>query len=211
ADSSISKEITRLGLKYGLMTKYTSFIAIDEEIVEKDGKPVTVKQPLPLPEGVSNDAVGGGRDGMVTYTGNARRLSSSSNETETAASLNLSLNSVTTVNEEAEEIEEEIFTVVETQPQFPGGEDSLYSFIYTNLRYPQEAIDNGIEGNVYITFVIEKDGSITNIKILRDIGYGCGAEAVRVLKMMPKWIPGSQRGKPVRVQFNMPIKFELKQ
>jgi len=208
ADSSISKEITRLGLKYGLMTKYTSFIAIDEEVVEKDGKPVTVKQPLPLPEGVSNDAVGGGREGMVTYTGNARRLSSSSDET--AASLNLSLNSVTTVNEEAEEIEEEIFTVVETQPQFPGGDDSLYSFIYSNLRYPQEAIDNGIEGNVYITFAIEKDGSITNIKILRDIGYGCGAEAVRVLKMMPKWIPGSQRGKPVRVQFNIPIKFELK-
>ena len=208
ADSSISKEITRLGLKYGLMTKYTSFIAIDEEVVEKDGKSVTVKQPLPLPEGVSNDAVARGEEGMVTYTGNARRLSSSSNET--AASLNLSLNSVTTVNEEAEEIEEEIFTVVETQPQFPGGDDSLYSFIYSNLRYPQEAIDNGIEGNVYITFVIEKDGSITNIKILRDIGYGCGAEAVRVLKMMPKWIPGKQRGKPVKVQFNIPIKFELK-
>ena len=134
---------------------------------------------------------------MVTYTGNARKSVTFGNRI--------------VINEEAEEIEEEIFTVVETQPQFPGGEDSLYSFIYTNLRYPQEAIDNGIEGNVYITFAIEKDGSITNIKILRDIGYGCGAEAVRVLKMMPKWIPGSQRGKPVRVQFNIPIKFELKQ
>lgn len=208
ADSSISKEITRLGLKYGLMTKYTSFIAIDEVVVEKDGKPVTVKQPLPLPEGVSNDAVGGGRDGMVTYTGNARRLSSSSNET--AASLNLSLNSVTTVNEEAEEIEEEIFTVVETQPQFPGGEDSLYNFIYSNLRYPQVAKDNAIEGRVFLTFVVEKDGSITNVKIKRDIGGGCGHEAKRVVEMMPKWIPGKQNGKPVKVQFNLPIIFKLK-
>ena len=208
ADSSISKEITRLGLKYGLMTKYTSFIAIDEVVVEKDGKPVTVKQPLPLPEGVSNDAVGGGRDGMVTYTGNVRRLSSSSNET--AASLNLSLNSVTTVNEEAEEIEEEIFTVVETQPQFPGGEDSLYNFIYSNLRYPQVAKDNAIEGRVFLTFVVEKDGSITNVKIIRDIGGGCGHEAKRVVEMMPKWIPGKQNGKPVKVQFNLPIIFKLK-
>ena len=207
ADSSISKEITRLGLKYGLMTKYTSFIAIDEVVVEKDGKQVTVKQPLPLPEGVSNHAVARGEEGMVTYTGNARRLFS----TNIAKVTSNDLSSITTVNEEVEEIEEEeIFTVVETQPQFPGGEDSLYSFIYSNLRYPQEAIDNGIEGNVYITFVIEKDGSITNIKILRDIGYGCGAEVVRVLKMMPKWIPGSQRGKPVKEQFNIPIKFELK-
>lgn len=210
ADSSISKEITQLGLKYGLMTKYTSFIAIDEEVVEKDGKPVTVKQPLPLPEGVSNDAVARGEEGMVTYTGNARRLSSSSNETETAASLNLSLNSVTTVNEEAEEIEEEIFTVVETQPQFPGGEDSLYNFIYSNLRYPQVAKDNAIEGRVFLTFVVEKDGSITNVKIKRDIGGGCGHEAKRVVEMMPKWIPGKQNGKPVKVQFNLPIIFKLK-
>jgi len=209
ADSSISKEITRLGLKYGLMTKYTSFIAIDEVVMEKDGKPVTVKQPLPLPEGVSNDAVARGEEGMVTYKGNARRLSSSSNET--AASLNLSLNSVTTVNEEVEEIEEEIFTVVEVQPQFPGGEDSLYNFIYSNLRYPQVAKDNAIEGRVFLTFVVEKDGSITNVKIIRDIGGGCGHEAKRVVEMMPKWIPGKQNGKPVRVQFNMPIRFEVQE
>jgi Ca-activated chloride channel family protein len=126
ADSSIPKEITRLGLKYGLMTKYTSFIAIDEVVVEKDGKQVTVKQPLPLPEGVSNHAVARGEEGMVTYTGNARRLFSTNNAKVTSNDLS----SITTVNEE----EEEIFTVVETQPQFPGGKDSLYNFFYSNLR-----------------------------------------------------------------------------
>ena len=205
ADSSISKEITRLGLKYGLMTKYTSFIAIDEVVVEKDGKPVTVKQPLPLPEGVSNHAVVRGEEGMVTYTGNARRLFSTNNAKVTSNDLS----SITTVNEEVEEIEEEIFTVVEVQPQFPGGEDSLYNFIYSNLRYPQVAKDNSIEGRVFLRFVVEKDGSITNVRILRDIGGGCGQEAKRVVKMMPKWIPGKQNGKPVRVQFNMPITFKL--
>ena len=205
ADSSISKEITRLGLKYGLMTKYTSFIAIDEVVVEKDGKPVTVKQPLPLPEGVSNHAVARGEEGMVTYTGNARRLFSTNNAKVTSNDLS----SITTVNEEVEEIEEEIFTVVEVQPQFPGGEDSLYNFIYSNLRYPQVAKDNAIEGRVFLRFVVEKDGSITNVKIIRDIGGGCGREAKRVVEMMPKWIPGKQNGKPVRVQFNMPITFKL--
>lgn len=206
ADSSISKEITRLGLKYGLMTKYTSFIAIDEVVVEKDGKPVTVKQPLPLPEGVSNHAVARGEEGMVTYTGNARRLFSTNNAKVTSNDLS----SITTVNEEVEEIEEEeIFTVVETQPQFPGGEDSLYNFIYSNLRYPQVAKDNAIEGRVFLRFVVEKDGSITNVKIIRDIGGGCGREAKRVVEMMPKWIPGKQNGKTVRVQYNLPITFKL--
>ena len=101
---------------------------------------------------------------------------------------------------------------VETQPQFPGGEDSLYSFIYSNLRYPQEAIDNGIEGRVYITFAIEKDGSITGIKLLRDIGYGCGEEAMRIVRMMPKWTPGKDHlGNIIRIQYNMPIRFEFKQ
>ena len=204
--SSISKEITRLGLKYGLMTKYTSFIAIDEVVVEKDGKPVTVKQPLPLPEGVSNHAVARGEEGMVTYTGNARRLFSTNNAKVTSNDLS----SITTVNEEVEEIEEEeIFTVVETQPQFPGGDDSLYNFIYSNLRYPELAICTKMEGRVFITFVVEKDGSITNVKIIRDIGGGCGHEAKRVVEMMPKWIPGKQNGKTVRVQYNLPITFKL--
>lgn len=113
------------------------------------------------------------------------------------------------------EIDDEIegeapFVIVETEPSFPGGIDSLYAWIGQNLRYPQQAQDNKIEGKVYVTFVVEKDGSIANPKLLRDIGFGCGAEAIRVVKAMPKWNPGKQRGKPVRVQFNLPITFSLK-
>lgn len=102
-----------------------------------------------------------------------------------------------------------IFFVVEVQPEFPGGMDSMYAFIQKNLIYPEKAKAEGIEGRVFITFTIEKDGSVSNVKILRGIGGGCDEAAKEVVEKMPKWEPGTQRGKPVRVQFNLPIKFEL--
>ncbi len=114
------------------------------------------------------------------------------------------------VEEEEEVKEEEIFTVVENEPEFPGGMEALYKYLAQNIKYPQLARENGITGKVYVTFVVEKDGSIANPKILRDIGGGCGAEAIRVVKAMPKWSPGKQRGKAVRVQFNLPVNFNLK-
>lgn len=114
------------------------------------------------------------------------------------------------VEEEEEVAEEPIFTVVEEEPKFPGGMEALYKYLGSNIKYPQLARENGITGKVYVTFVVEKDGSIANPRILRDIGGGCGAEAIRVVKAMPKWSPGKQRGKAVRVQFNLPVNFNLK-
>lgn len=114
------------------------------------------------------------------------------------------------VEEEEEVVEEQIFTVVENDPEFPGGMDALYKYLAQNIKYPQLARDNNITGRVYVTFVVEKDGSIANPKVLRDIGGGCGQEAIRVVKSMPKWTPGKQRGKAVRVQFNLPVNFSLK-
>ncbi len=102
-----------------------------------------------------------------------------------------------------------IFVVVEKDPEFPGGMEALYKFLNENLQYPKQAMENNISGKVYVTFVVEKDGSISNIRVLRDIGGGCGDEAVRIIKSMPKWIPGEQRNKPVRVQFTLPIQFQL--
>ena len=103
----------------------------------------------------------------------------------------------------------ELINYVEKQPEFPGGTDSMFAFIQRNIRYPEEAKRSGIEGRVFVTFVIEKDGQVSNAKILRDIGGGCGEEALRVVNSMPKWKPGTQRGNPVRVQFNLPIMFQL--
>ena len=105
--------------------------------------------------------------------------------------------------------ENTIFTVPEIDPEFPGGMEAMYKFFQDNIRYPKEAKRKNISGKVFITFVVEKDGSISNPRILRDIGGGCGAEAIRVAKMMPRWTPGQQRGLSVRVQFNMPVNFSL--
>lgn len=106
-------------------------------------------------------------------------------------------------------VQAEIFTVVEEQPGYPGGEEARISFLQQNIRYPEEAKELGIQGRVFVTFVVEVDGSITDVRVLRGIGGGCDEEAVRVVKAMPKWVPGKQRGVPVRVQFNLPIKFTL--
>lgn len=114
------------------------------------------------------------------------------------------------IEEEEEEEEQQIFSVVENDPEFPGGMEALYKYLAQNIKYPQLARDNNITGRVYVTFVVERDGSITGCKVLRDIGGGCGAEAVRVVKSMPKWTPGKQRGKAVRVQFNLPVNFNLR-
>lgn len=83
----------------------------------------------------------------------------------------------------------------------------MIEYINKNISYPQKAIDDNIQGTVYVTFVIEANGSISNAKILRGIGGGCDEEAIRIVKNMPPWEPGKQRGKPVRVQYNLPIKF----
>ncbi len=113
------------------------------------------------------------------------------------------------VVEEVQEEEEEIWVSVEEDPEFPGGLEALAKFLAENIQYPQLAKENNITGKVYLTFVVEKNGTVGNVKILRDIGGGCGAEAVRVVKSMPKWKPGKQQGQAVRTQFNLPIGFYL--
>jgi protein TonB len=105
--------------------------------------------------------------------------------------------------------EQEVFTIVENMPEFPGGEAAMRKYIGKNIRYPNLARENKVEGTVYIQFVINQNGEISDTKILRGIGAGCDEEALRVIKKMPAWAPGKQRGKPVRVQFTLPMKFKL--
>jgi TonB family C-terminal domain len=101
-------------------------------------------------------------------------------------------------------------TFVEQQPQFPGGLDGMMRFLSKNIKYPSIASKYGISGKVYAQFVVSKLGKLYNVKILRGIGGGCDEEAVRVIKLMPDWIPGRQNGKPVSVYFVLPISFQLK-
>lgn len=106
--------------------------------------------------------------------------------------------------------EDEVYVFVEEYPSFPGGEEALYKFIDDNLRYPDEAREVNVTGTVVIRFVVEKDGSISNATIAREIGCGCGREALRVVNMMPRWNPGKQGGKPVRTEFILPVQFYLR-
>lgn len=112
--------------------------------------------------------------------------------------------------EEVVEAAPEIFTIVEENPEFPGGVQKLYEFIGNNIKYPQMARENGIQGKVFIKFVVWKDGSIRDVQVARGIGGGCDEEAIRVVKAMPNWKPGKQRNQPVPVYFNLPISFNLK-
>ena len=115
------------------------------------------------------------------------------------------------IKEDDEEVQEEtvIFTVVEQEAAFPGGIQKLNEYLATSIKYPQQAKETGTRGRVMLTFVVERGGSITDIKVLRDIGSGCGEEAKRVVKEMPKWQPAKQRGKAVRQQFVLPVSFNL--
>ena len=106
-------------------------------------------------------------------------------------------------------VEQEIFKIVEEMPSFPGGEAKLMEFVGKNIKYPQIARETGIQGRVFVNFVVEPDGSVSNVSVLRGIGGGCDEEAMRVVKSMPKWKPGKQRGKAVRVQYMLPVNFRL--
>ena len=111
--------------------------------------------------------------------------------------------------EEEEIVEAEIFKVVEEMPEFPGGSAKLMEFIQKNIKYPMMARESDIQGRVFVNFVVEPDGSISNVAVLRGIGGGCDEEAVRVVNSMPKWKPGKQRGSAVRCAYTVPIIFKL--
>ena len=106
-------------------------------------------------------------------------------------------------------IDTTIYNNVEKMPAFPGGEFKMYEFLAMNVRYPQRAREDGYSGTVYVRFVVEPDGTITNIEVAKGVGGGCSEEAVRIVKMMPNWIPGEAFGKKVRVTYTLPINFRL--
>ena len=111
---------------------------------------------------------------------------------------------------EEEEEEEEIFMIVESMPEFPGGQQAMMRYIAENIKYPVIAQENGIQGRVICQFVVEKDGKVSDIQVVRSSGEASlDKEAQRVIGSMPKWKPGKQRGKPVRVKYTLPVNFRL--
>jgi len=100
--------------------------------------------------------------------------------------------------------------IVETMATYPGEPGALFEFLSANIKYPANARDTGISGTVYVQMIISETGEVTNVKLLRGIGGGCDEEAIRIVSEMPAWNPGIQRGKPISLQFTVPIKFELR-
>jgi protein TonB len=113
------------------------------------------------------------------------------------------------VVETDESDEEAIYVVVETMPEFPGGIDSMMAYLGRTISYPEKARKKGIEGKVYVQFIVRKDGTLGDIKVIRGIGGGCDEESISAIKNMPNWTPGKQRGKPVPVRIVQPINFRL--
>ncbi|PCH93722.1 MAG: trypsin [Bacteroidetes bacterium] len=209
-DEEIKKEVINLGLNYNLLTAYTSFVAIDSEVRNKDGKIVSVKQPLPLPDGVSNLAVGGNTSFSYGSRGKpagsyarSHRLRKESKKDYSSSSADFS------ESLEVVALEEETFSIIERMPEFPGGQAALAEFLKKHIAYPASEKLSAKEGIVYISFIVGKDGAIKSIKILRGVSEAFDKEALRVVKLMPKWTPGERRGSKVDVNFTLPIKFKM--
>lgn len=195
--SEYKQEIIELGKSYNLLTQYTSFIAIDSEISNNTGSSATVKQPLPLPQGVSNNAIG------PSPRFKHAKTKSSQGFLHEVYAYDMAV--------EDEEVEAEVFSIVEIMPSFKGGDNTDFmKYVQEQIVYPEKAVELGIEGRVFVQFVIDEQGNITEIKIIRGVDPLLDNEVIRVLKSSPKWEPGKQRGKPVKTTLIIPVEFKFK-
>ncbi|MFL5753409.1 MAG: TonB family protein [Bacteroidia bacterium] len=234
AGEAVKKEVTKLGLDYNLLTAYTSFVAVDNQVRNEGGQNVPVHQALPLPEGVSNYAVAG--TGSVTYNWSTTNGATSNHlnsgyfssphadKKRKIRSYAPSYGSGKGKLEESEKktmpdsvsgtagdkgAKEQPLLSAEIMPAYIGGETALQKFIKDNMNYPLSAKKNGIEGTVYLQFVVDKTGRIRNIKILKGVNKELNEEALRIVKLMPQWTAGMQSGKNADVQYSLPVKFKL--
>lgn len=114
------------------------------------------------------------------------------------------------VAEPASDDEDKVYTLTEVMPEFPGGQEAMFTYLGKNLQYPGDAREAKKQGTVYVSFVVNKDGRVSEVKVLRGLYPSLDKEAIRVVSRMPNWKPGTQNGKTVRTQFNLPVKFLLK-
>ncbi len=185
-DNSLKEDIVELGKKYNLLTEFTSFIAIDPDV------------DIPVQ-----------KESTVEYDKSAFPPITSMCIVDDSSVLDDDVAITFYEQEEEAEAEVTVFTLVESMPEYPGGDDALKAFISSSIVYPAKAAENGISGTVYIKFTIDIDGSIIDVKVVRGISQELDNEAIRVVKAMPKWIPGKQRGRPVKTSYTIPVRFRL--
>ncbi|MCB2221534.1 MAG: TonB family protein [Bacteroidetes bacterium] len=201
-------EMTALGLKYNLLTAYTSFIAIDSEVRNEGGMQSTVKQPLPLPQGVSNYAVG-----ASNYLGGVQKSKSiRGSRADVLEEIALPMDGVMPLVDREENLDEDVvFIIAQKQPEFIGGEEALKKFLAENIIYPNELSEKGIQGTVYLKFIVNIKGEVEDVKVVLGAHELLDKEAIRIIKLTSgKWKPGEQKGKTVKVAMTLPIKFSYK-
>ena len=211
------KEVTALGLKYNLLTAYTSFIAVDDEARNLNKEYQTIKQPLPLPKGVPNTALS---TTGYSYKGNAKKHKKTSainyDDLNPVRRQRIDPNPIDPSNlselyglEKEEDVVEQESISIDQTASYPGGLDAWKKYVKNNLRYSKKAKQAGIEGKVILEFVVGKDGQIRDIKVIQGLGYGCDEEAVRLLKNSLNWIAARRKGKPIAQKTTIEIVFEL--
>ena len=205
--SGLEEEVTALGLKYNLLTQYTSFVAIDNRVRNEDGTFTTVNQALPLPEGVSNYAVGG-ISGYNMQKPHSQKLMPSrggSGRTQYCEELSITLNDATVATDV-----DEVYELVEKPAEFTGDNDGVEAFLKKNMVYPADALSEQLEGTVYVKFVIDTNGSITDIEIVSSTDPVFEKEAMRLINLTgKKWDAARQSGKKVKSKMILEIVFEL--
>ncbi|MGQ1889306.1 energy transducer TonB [Thermophagus sp. OGC60D27] len=185
-------------------TKVNEGLKIEEDEVEEEIIPITrqdeVKPPPPPPPPKVTDILNIVQDDVELEEELIIQDTEATEETEV---------DFTDMTTDEEEEEAPVFFIVEEMPEFPGGELALHKYLASTIEYPVIAQENGIQGRVYVKFVVNTDGSITDVEIARGVDPSLDKEALRVVKSMPKWKPGKQRGKSVRVSYTVPINFVL--
>ena len=185
----------------------TTDTGVVEPIFEEEMIPITEEEPEqkqapPPPEAPKVEEV----IQIAENDANVEETTIKSSEDDNTA---VEIKYIEPVVEEEEPVEEEIFMVVEQMPEFPGGMAELMKFLSTNIKYPTIAQENGIQGRVIVQFVVNQDGSIVDPVVMRSVDPYLDKEALRVISTMPKWKPGMQRGKAVRVKYTVPVTFRL--
>jgi Ca-activated chloride channel family protein len=204
-ENSTEAEVTALGLKYNLLTQYTSFIAIDNQVRNEDGTFTSVSQPLPLPQGVSNYALGGVPSGGMQQHKSRSKTGYGGNRT--VASEEVDLMVVVTAENETDE---DVLTMAEKMAEFTGSKISIEEFIKSKMAYPAAALLNQLEGLVYVSFIVETDGSISEVEVVYSTDAIFEQEALRLINLTnKKWLPAESVGVKVKSKMILAVSFEI--
>lgn len=216
------QDLIDLGIEHNLLTQFTSFVAVDPEVRNPSGNAITVNQPQPLPEGVSELSlstynsyghVGTRQTQALGFAMPAAKMKVMSYDMSTINACEIAVVDELEISEDVfEEFEETtaVFTIVEKEAAYPGGNDQLIKDVTDQIEYPLWAKKSGLEGTVYVSFVVNANGDISNIKIVRGLHDDLDLLVLKAFQNLKKFTPGEQRGKPVRVKMTMPVRFTLK-